>query len=128
MRQILTNFDVSGTSDTSTIYIPRVGIWIMWLWKVEFASGSGTNQVTITARTIANPEADAATEELFDLTNTEQWKGPRVVTDTMVTAAPSSALRLSSSMRLKASDLRLNFVRSGGGSRVFRFNVWANTD
>lgn len=124
--QLLTNQSISAT--TTTTLLDLTGFqrpWVLLLWQFELLSGAGANVMTISAVAPANWEADSSSEVTHTLDQTAHWRGPRVVDDSMITAASGTIFRTVSEIRALFDYVKITFTFSGSGTRVFRVNLWA---
>lgn len=125
-RQLIADQSVSATTTTDLLRVDAGRRpWVLFAWQIETPSGSGSNYLKITAKHVANPENDAASEVTFDLDSSSQWRGPRVVDDTMVAAATSSKWKATHDVRNLFDFIKITFTYGGAGTRVFRVNLWA---
>lgn len=125
-RQLIADLSVSATTTTDLLRIDAGRRpWVLFAWQFETPSGSGSNYLTVTAKHVANPESDASAEVTFDVDVLSMFTGPRVIDNTMVAAATSSKFKSLSRVPNYFDFLKLTFTYGGGGTRVFRVNLWA---
>lgn len=126
MRHLIQDQQISATTTTSQLDLQQLGrSWLLLAWQFELVSGSGSNYLTIAGKATANWETDAATEVDMELDHTAHWRGPRIVSDAMISAAPSSKLKAVSDLRAVFDYVKITFTYSGAGSRIFKVNLWA---
>lgn len=124
-RQLIADQLISATTTTNNLDLTGITVpWVVLLWQFELSSGSGSNYLTITGKVAANWEDDTASEVTFDLDHVSQWVSPRVVDDTMISAASGSKYKVTTVMRRVFDRVRIGFTYAGGGTRVFKVNLW----
>lgn len=124
-RQVLSDQTYTATTTTGNISLQGfTRPWVLLLWQFELNGGSGSNAITIAGKVVANWESDAATEVTFDLDHISLWGGPRVIDDTMISAASGSKYKVAHVVRNNYDYIRLGLTYSGGGTRGFKVNCW----
>ncbi len=123
--QVLTDLDISSTITKGPFTVAFSPMPLQrWFWAVTNPSGSGVNTLHILPKQRANYEDDSSDQQEFDLVDTDHFEYPPVITAAQIAASTDTTFKFVGECANNIRRLLFDFTYLGGGSQVFRINLW----
>jgi len=125
--RVFTDLLISADTTTDPYAVAgRVNYSQQWIWKFELDSGTGSNQLKIKAQQAADWDTTDASLTLVDVQDTTVLNMPSLVTSEWIDEQTNDILLLPFENKGGLAKVIFDFDISGGGSRVFKVNLFIN--